>query len=34
MSTGTDYLGEIFSKIENEEKDIVARAEKELGTFE
>ncbi|MDD2891551.1 MAG: hypothetical protein PHQ95_01155 [Candidatus Gracilibacteria bacterium] len=33
-STGIDYLGEIFSKIENEEKEIVAKAEKELGTFE
>jgi len=28
-----DYLGDIFAKIENEEKDIATKAEKELGTF-
>lgn len=32
-STGTDHLGDIFGKIENEEKELVAKAEKELGTF-
>ena len=33
ISTGVDYLGDIFGKIENEEKELVARAEKELATF-
>jgi len=33
ISTGTDHLGDIFAQIENEEKEAVARAEKELGTF-
>lgn len=32
--TGTDHLGDIFAQIENEEKEILAKAEKELGTFE
>lgn len=33
-TTGTDHLGDIFAQIENEEKSAVARAEKELATFE
>lgn len=33
VNTGTDHLGDIFAKMENEEKEAVARAEKELGTF-
>ena len=33
-STGTDHLGDIFAQIENEEKEAVAKAEKELSTFE
>ena len=32
-STGTDHLGDIFAQIENEEKEAMSRAEKELGTF-
>lgn len=32
-STGTDYLGDIFSKMETEEKELIARTEKELTTF-
>lgn len=34
VSTGTDHLGDIFGKIEQEEKELVAKAEKELATFE
>lgn len=33
-ATGTDHLGDIFSKIELEEKEAVERAEKEMGRFE
>lgn len=33
-TTGNDHLGDIFSKIELEEKELVAQAEKELGKFE
>ena len=33
ITTGTDYLWDIFAKVENEEKEIVAKAEKELSTF-
>lgn len=33
-STGTDFLWDIFAQVENEEKEAVARAEKELATFE
>ena len=33
ITTGTDHLGDIFSQIENEEKYLIAKAEKELATF-
>ncbi|MDD5377302.1 MAG: hypothetical protein PHH16_04270 [Candidatus Gracilibacteria bacterium] len=33
ITTGTDHLGDIFAQMENEEKEAVARAEKELATF-
>lgn len=32
-TTGVDHLGDIFMKIENEEKEALAKAEKELSTF-
>ena len=32
-TTGIDHLGDIFMKIENEEKETLARAERELSTF-
>lgn len=34
ITTGTDHLGDIFAQIEQEEKTLVAKAEKELATFE
>jgi len=34
ISTGTDYLGDIFSRIELEEKGLVEKAQKELERFE
>lgn len=34
MSTGTDYLGDIFSRIENEENELIEKAQKELERFE
>lgn len=33
VTTGTDHLGDIFAQMENEEKEAVAKAEKELATF-
>lgn len=33
INTGTDHLGDIFAQIENEEKEAVTKAEKELATF-
>jgi hypothetical protein len=34
MNTGTDHLGDIFSKMETEEKELLEKAQKELETFE